>query len=564
MTRCLVATNRLSLTVFEMQRVLIPLLVMSMMSSALAQGPTPPPGKPLNILVLSVEDMSLWLSCYGDNTAPTPNLDKLAKDGVVYDNAFVTTPVCAPSRHTMITGLYAISDGAMHMRNNSPSKEVLSVDPHAYDTIPGYDAVPPPDVRCFTEFLRAHGYYCTNAAKQDYQFDAPPTTWDESSGKATWMHRGKDQPFFATFNNTWTHEGQAFPKAEVRSKAVTPEDVKVPPYYPDTATVRKTLAQTYNNIVAMDGWVGDRLKELDDEGVADSTVVIFFSDHGVGLPRGKRNCYDLGLRVPLIVRFPDGKNAGTRDARLMSFLDYAPTILSLADIKPPDYMKGHPFLGQYKTEPPKYIFASSDRMDAKIDRLRAVSDGRFKYIRNYHPEMPILIDSAYRDRLAMMKDIYALRDSGKANADQWQVVAKTKPPEEFYDTKSDPNELKNIVDEPSIKPKLEEMRKAMDDWMKEVGDLGEIQPETKLVKEVIWPPDGNQPTTADPVGKLETVDGKTQLTASDETKGASIGYRKKGDKIWQVYTKPAAVDAGEYELIAQRIGFKPSEVTTAK
>jgi arylsulfatase A-like enzyme len=345
---------------------------------------------------------------------------------------------------------------------------------------------------------------------------------------------------------------------------VAPADVKVPPYYPDTPAVRKDLAQTYNNIAAMDGWVGEHLKALEDEGVADSTIVIFFSDHGVGLPRGKRNCYDQGLRVPLIVRFPDGRNAGTRDDRLISFLDYAPTILSLAGIQPKEYMKGHPFLGQYKTDPPKYIFASSDRMDAKIDRIRAVSDGRFKYIRNYHPELPILIDSAYRDRLGMMKDIYALRDSGKANADQWQIVAKTKPPEEFYDTKSDPNELKNIVDDPSIKPRLDEMRKAMDAWLKDVGDLGAIQPETKLVNEVIWPPDGKQPTTANPTGTLKTVDGESQLTASDETEGASIGYRKKGDKIWQVYTKPVAVDSGTYELIAQRIGFKPSEITTVQ
>jgi arylsulfatase A-like enzyme len=517
-----------------------------------------------NILVLSTEDMSPWLGCYGDDTVPTPNIDKLASQGIRYTNAFVTTPVCAPSRHTMITGVYAVSDGAMHMRNHSPSREALAADSHAYDTIPSYEAVPPPEVRCFTEFLRSQGYYCTNNVKQDYQFEAPPTAWDASSGRAHWKNRGKDQPFFATFNCTFTHEGQAFPRAEIRSDVAKPENMKVPPYYPDTPAVRKALAQTYNNIHAMDKWVGERLKELEDEGVAGSTIVIFFSDHGVGLPRGKRNCYDLGMRVPLIVKFPDGRRAGTTDERLLSFIEYAPTILSLVGIKPPEYMKGTPFLGEFAGEAPKYVFASSDRMDANVETMRAVSDGRFKYIRNYHPELPVLIKSAYRDRLPMMKDLYAIRENGKGTPEQLQLVATTKPKEELYDTQSDPMEFKNLADDPAQKAKLDELRSAMDAWIKETGDLGFIQPETRLVKEKIWPPDGVQPVTASPVGKLEQRDGKTMLTIDCATEGASIGYRQPGERAWRVYTKSVEVPAGDYELVAHRIGFKPSEIVPVK
>ena len=521
------------------------------------------PAKPLNILWLTVEDMSPWLSAYGDNTAPTPNIDRLAREGVRYTRAYATTPVCAPARHTLITGMYPTETGAMHMRNGSRSKESLSRNRRAYEGIPAYEAVPPPQVRCLPEYLRIAGFYATNNVKQDYQFVAPPTAWDESSRRAHYRNRSAEQPFFAVFNCTFTHESGGFPEARRgpgafdRPDAVKPADVKLPPYYPDTPTVRETVAQTYNNIVAMDEWVGERLAELERDGLLDSTVIFFFSDHGVGLPRGKRNSYDSGLRVPLIVRFPDGSGAGTSDGRLISFLDFAPTVLSLAGIEPPAHLRGHPFLGPFKTDPPNYVFATQDRMDAHTDCVRSVSDGRFRYIRNLMPDKPHLIQSAYRDRIPMMRDIHALRESGKASAEQWQIVSDTKPAEEFYDTQSDPHEVKNVIDLPEHAERIRTMRGALDAWMQQTGDLGLIRPESRMVSEKLWPPSGEQPQTATPRATLN--DGL--LTIECETQGASIGYRSPGEAAWRVYTVPVAVareEAAEVEIVAHRIGFKPS------
>lgn len=533
-----------------------------------ASTPTKPAAgadtKPLNILWLSIEDTSPWLACYGDKTAPTPNIDRLAREGMRYVNAFATTPVCAPARHTIITGMYATSTGAMHMRNNSRSAAASRNPTGAYADIPLYEAVPPPEVRCFPEYLRMAGWYATNNVKTDYQFVPPPTAWDESSGKAHWRNRKPGQPFFAVFNCTFTHESQAFPDAEKRADVVKPEDVKVPPYYPDTPTVRQTLAQTYNNIVAMDKWIGERLAELEEDGLLGSTIVVFFSDHGVGLPRGKRAMYDSGVRVPLIVRFPDGRGAGTVENRLVSFIDWAPTTLSLAGIKPLSYMRGTPFLGVFTGEAPTYAFATADRMDASKDTIRGVTDGRYKYIRNFRPQVAHLPPLSYRNQLAMMRDIEALRTSGQATPEQWQVVGTSKPREEFYDTQSDPHEVQSLIDAPEHRSRVAAMRQALERWMTDTADLGRIQPETKLVKR-LWPPDGVQPTAATPQATLAPAaeGGKATLTIACDTEGASIGYRRKGERAWAIYVEPVTVDGGgEYEVVAHRIGFKRSPIVS--
>ncbi|MDQ3439495.1 MAG: sulfatase [Planctomycetota bacterium] len=551
-----------------MLRLLTICIVLSLCSATAANAQSTKPsssGKPLNILWLSVEDMSPWLACYGDKTAPTPNVDRLAREGVRYANAFATTPVCAPARHTIITGMYATSTGAMHMRNGSRSKAAGRNEANAYDGIPLYEAVPPPAVRCFPEYLRAAGWYATNNVKTDYQFTPPPTAWNESSGKAHWRNRKDGQPFFAVFNCTFTHEGQAFPDAQERADVVKPSDVSVPPYYPDTPTVRDTLAQTYNNIVAMDKWVGERLAEVEKDGQLDSTIIVFFSDHGVGLPRGKRSMYHSGLRVPLIVRFPDGKGSGTTDERLVSFIDWAPTTLSLAGIKQPAHMRGVPFLGSLIGEAPKYAFATADRMDATKDTTRAVTDGRYKYVRNFKPEIGHLPPTAYRDNLTMMRDIDALRASGKAMPEQWQIVSTSKPREEFYDTQADRHEVRNVIEAPEHQARIKDMREALDRWMTETNDLGLIQPETKLVKEKLWPPDGVQPTTAAPVATIAPAgEGKATLTIQSDTDGASIGFRRKGERAWSVYADPVPMKVGaDYETVAHRIGFKRSRIAMA-
>jgi len=534
----------------------------------------PAPKQPPHIVWLTVEDMSPWIGPYGDQTVPTPNLDRLAREGVVYDNAFATSPVCAPARSSLITGMFCTRIATMQMRNGNPSQAAVAKNPEAYRDIPGYEGLPPTFVRCFPEHLRSAGYYCTNNSKKDYQFKEPVTVWDESSNKAHWRNRAPHQPFFAVFNYGGTHESQAFPHAKRRPQAIAPEDVPLPPFYPDTPNVRDAVARTYDNIAEMDRWIGERFKELRDANLLENTVVMFFSDHGVGLPRGKRSCFDTGLRVPLIVRYPDGRAAGHRDSRVVSFIDFGPSVLSLAGIEPDARLDGTPFLGRYSSERADYrrghAFANADRFDAVYDRSRSVSDGRYRYTRNFLTEIPYLIRNAYREQLPMTADLYALQETGPRRPEQWQLAATSRPTEELYDSKADPWEVKNLVHAPEHQSRIAELRVHLDAWIADTGDLGFIIPETTLVKEKVWPPDGRQPTTP-PAAIDERAEARGDsmvfvVSLSCPDPGASIGYRlgteKKYSGPWQVYTGPFEVPANQrfIEVQSHRIGHQPTTV----
>lgn len=519
------------------------------------------PVRPPNIVWLTAEDMSPWISAYGDATVPTPHLDRLAKEGVVYDNAFATSPVCAPARSALITGMFCTRIGTMHMRNNRASAD-----------IPAYEGLPPAFVRCFPERLRAAGYYCTNNDKKDYQFREPVTVWDESGNRAHWRGRAEGQPFFAVFNFSGTHESQAFPDAKRSPQKVAAEAVPLPPFYPDTPHVRDALARTYDNIAALDAWVGERIGELEAAGLIDDTVVMFFSDHGVGLPRGKRSCFDSGLRVPLIVRQPDGVGAGTRNARVVSFVDFGPSVLSLARIEPDSRLDGTPFLGRFATERDDYrrghAYANADRFDSVYDRTRTVSDGRFRYTRNFMPEIPYLIRNAYRERLPMTADLYRLEGAAPQRPEQWQLAAGRRPAEEFYDSQSDPWEVENLIEAPEHRDRIARLREHLDAWLAATGDLGFMLPETRLVREKIWPPDGKQPTT--PAAEItdQAVERGDSMafvvTLACTAPGASIGYRLSTERRyagpWKVYTGPFEVPADRrfIEVQTHRIGHEPT------
>jgi N-sulfoglucosamine sulfohydrolase len=527
---------------------------------------------PPNIVWLTVEDMSPWIGPYGDTTVPTPNLDRLAREGVTYDNAFATTPVCAPARSALITGMFCTRIGTMQMRNNASSEASIAKNPAADRAIPGYEGLPPPFLRCFPEHLRAAGYFCSNNSKTDYQFEAPVTVWDECSGKAHWRNRRRGQPFFAVFNHTGTHESQAFPQAKRTARVVAPEDVPLPPFYPGTPAVRDAVARTYDNIAAMDVWVGERLAELEQAGLLEDTIIMFFSDHGVGLPRGKRSCFDTGLRVPLIVRVPDGTAAGTRASRVVSFVDFGPTVLSLAGIDPDERLDGTPFLGRFARERSDYrrghAYANADRFDAVYDRSRSVSDGRYRYTRNLLPEIPYLIRNAFREQLPMTADLYALEESGPERPEQWQLASKRRPPEELYDSETDPWEVNNLAEDPAHRDRIADFRRHLDAWMEDTGDLGLVLPETKLVREHIWPPDGIQPATpAAEIDDRAEARGEGMVfvvsIACDDS-GASIGYRlgdsKQYSGPWQLYTGPFEAPANRrfLEVQTHRIGHKPT------
>ena len=516
-----------------------------------------------NVLWITVEDMSPRLGCYGDPTVPTPHVDRLAEEGVRFTGAFGVYGVCAPNRHTLILGMYPHSTGGMAMRTWKRTAALDQVTDPQLRAIPTYEATPPPAARCFTEYLRAAGYYCSNNAKTDYQFRAPVTAWDDSGNQAHWRNRpAPETPFFAVFNLTVTHESGIFRQ---RSPRVTdPAAVKLPPYYPDTAAIRRDVARHYDNIAVMDQRVGRLLEELKQDGLLDRTIVFFFSDHGDGLPRMKRWVYDSGIHVPLIVRWPDGDRRGRINEQLVSFVDFAPTMLSIVGLPIPEHMQGRPFLGSQQGPERKYVFASRDRMDPAPEIIRAVRDRRFKYVRNYRPDLPYIGFIPYRDRAGIMQELLRLIKEGGLGTQQWQFTATQKPLEELYDTQADPHEIENLAADPHYFPKLAELRAAHQRWSRRVGDLGHL-PETELIRK-LWPPDGIQPTTQPPrVLTTAPDDGERRVTLTCSTPGASIGFRLGRGAGWRLYSEPLVLRSGSTIWVqAHRLGWKPSPVTKRK
>jgi N-sulfoglucosamine sulfohydrolase len=518
---------------------------------ASAQSTEPLP----NILWISCEDLSPHFDFYGDDSVPTPNLTRLSKEGITYDNVFTTAGVCAPSRCAIITGVNQVTAGGHNMRTLLiPEKPGLPK---------SYSIVTPENIKAFPEYLRAKGYYCTNNSKTDYQFVAPPTVWDENSDKATWRNRKKGQPFFAVVNLMVTHESQVWMRKS-HPMHVDPDKVKLPPFYPDTRIVRTDVARFMSNIVDLDSLVGGLIDQLEEDQLLENTIIFFWSDHGDGLPFFKRELYDRGLHVPLVIRFPGKKDAGKRDARLTSSIDFAPTVLSLAGIKPPSYMQGKAFLGKYQSkEPHSYIYAARDRMDSEYDRVRAVRDIRYKYIRNFYPERPPYQNIEYRLQQDMMKEMLLMRDNGELNATQMKWFAPTKPREELYDLMNDPHEFNNLADDPKQQTVLDRFRKEMDRWLEHVKDLGAVEEKQMIAS--MWNGD-HLPSTADV--RIDIIN--NVVTLSCETKNASIGYKiiEEGGtepSSWNVYSKPFKPSKGQtVKAVAQRIGFEKSEEVQKK
>lgn len=521
-----------------------------------------------NILWLVAEDMSPNIPAYGDSTVVTPILNRLASEGVTYDNFYSPAPVCAPARAAIITGMYPNSIGAGHMRTGPwyagrPSNEALK----AYKALPEgftpYEAIPDPEIKMFSEILRTQGYYCTNNAKEDYQFVKTPTAWDENSRNAHWRKRPKGKPFFSIFNFGVTHESRIWAKADDSLWVDQNLEVPVPPYLPDTDIGRRDIRRMYSNIREMDYQVGEILRQLEEDGLMDSTIVIWYTDHGGPLPRQKRLLHESGLKVPMIVRFPGKLFAGQRDDRLISFIDLAPTMLSLVGTEPLAYMDGKAFLGDYaRKNEPKYIFAAADRFDEVYDRNRAVKDKRFKYIKYHYPEKPMFLQVAYRDQQAIMQELYRLKDLGQLTNEQKLWFRESKPHEELFDTWNDPHEVNNLAENPEYVDKLEELRNACNEWTTSINDTALI-PESDLIKSY-WP-EGTQPQTSDPLFEIN----ESQLSISCETEGASIGYRVSGgtgethQESWMVYNEPITLEDGQtLEVIAHRIGFLPSQIIT--
>jgi len=393
-----------------------------------------------NILWLVTEDNSASLvGGYGNPLARTPVFDRLAREGILFERAYSTSAVCAPTRASLITGVYAPSLGTQHMRSRVPM---------------------PPGLRYFPSYLRNAGYFTSNRSKTDYNAEVLPGTWDRNGAQAHWRQRQPGQPFFSIFNFTASHESSLHRRLPLKTD---PAKVRVPAYLPDTAEVRADLAQYLDQVTEADRQIGEVLAELEADGLLEDTVIFYYSDHGGVLPRSKRFLYENGTHVPLVIRFPKRFQhlapdaPGSRNRELVNWVDLAPTVLSLADVQVPPHFQGRALAGSQRGVAPEYTFQFRDRMDERYDLSRAVTDGRWRYIRHYRPELPTMQHVEYLWRMASMQDWARLHGEGKLNAVQ-SAGFGPKASEELFDCDSDPDNVRNLAAEPVNRPVLERMR----------------------------------------------------------------------------------------------------------
>ncbi|HAV64004.1 MAG TPA: sulfatase, partial [Verrucomicrobiales bacterium] len=376
------------------------------------------------------------------------------------------------ARSTLITGCYATSLGTQRLRSTF--------------ALPGR-------IKGFPEFLRNAGWFTSNNVKTDYNIaneaEFITATWDRNSAQAHWRQREGGQPFFSVFNLMTTHQSRAnvwsweeFEKEiggrlrpELRHD---PANAPVWPFYPDTPTVRRTIARYYDCITLMDQQVGALLRQLDEDGLADDTIVFFYSDHGMGMPRGKRLLHDSGLHVPLMIRFPEKwshlapAKAGETTDRLVSFVDFAPTVLSLLELEIPDYMQGLAFLGPRQRPARQFVYGARDRVDEAFDVARSIRDGRYLLIRNYQRHLPWMQPERYSDNAEMRRELKQLAAAKQLNGDAAVYAAAPRPAIEFYDTQNDPHQVHNLADDPAHAQRIRRMSNALARWQRESIDLG--------------------------------------------------------------------------------------------
>jgi arylsulfatase A-like enzyme len=521
----------------------------------------------LNVIWISCEDMGPVLGTYGIDEISTPNIDKLAKEGIKYTNAYSTVGVCAPSRFSIITAMYPARLGAHNMRSGNfytykdPDKLTYKQNKGVLDksgkNVPEYEVVTPPNVKAFTEYLRDENYYCINNNKCDYQFNSPFTAWDVVSRNVSYKDRPENTPFFYVKNLMVTHESRIWLRKD-EPITVDKDILKIPAYYPDIPEVRTDIAIKYSNIQEMDRQVGEIINDLKASNLLDKTIIIFWSDHGGNLLRQKRAVGNSGLRVPLIIRFPDGFRSGQVDERIVSLMDLGPTTMSLLGIEPPSFLDGKPFLGKFKTKPRKYAFGSADRFDESTDMQRSVIDGRFVYIKNFMPELPLIYRNKYREQVSMNKKIIQMNNNNELSGDSKYIFMDTKKNEELYDLKYDPYEVNNIASNPDYNEKLIELRDALNLWQNEIDDKG-FTNETELINQ-FWP-NMIQPTTKSV--EISILDNNVSLKC--DTKGASIGYQidtQIGSQNWNLYNQPFPLSSNQkLATRAIKIGYKASSIS---
>jgi arylsulfatase A-like enzyme len=478
--------------------------------------------RPNIVWIVSEDNSKHWLRLYEEGGAAMPNIEKLADNGLVFQNAFSNAPVCSVARSTLITGSYAPRIAAQYHRRAAM-------------------APMPEGLRMFPHYLREAGYYTTNNSKTDYNL-SDKGMWDESSNKATYRNRDSEQPFFHVQNFGRTHEGQLHFTEEFMEENATetdPHAIKVFPYHPDTPVFRYTYAKFQDHHIETDAQMGEFLARLKDDGVADDTIVFYYGDHGGVLPRGKGYAYESGLNVPLVVYAPEKwrhllpVNAGRSVNGFVSFIDFGPTVLNLAGVDVPEAMDGKPFLGEGVTardlDRRDEAFGYADRFDEKYDLVRTFRKGKYKYIRNYQPFNFDGLFNDYRYKMLAYREWHAMYQAGELNAVQSQFF-EPREAEALYDIEKDPHETNNLADDPKSASVLRDLRQRLTNKVKEISDLSFL-PEPAMLSEALSNPVQFGRENQDRIGKLVDTANLSLLPFAKAKSGIAKAFKSNDPSI---------------------------------
>ena len=492
-----------------------------------------------NILWLVCEDQSLFFSSYYDSIAKTPNINELASNAIVYDNFFAVSPVCSPSRSSIITGMYPTTIGTQHMRAYIKNKGSIN----SKTNLPIYSAVPKRKVQFFTENLRKMGYYCSNNSKEDYNMEMSPLAWNESNKNAHWRNREENQPFFSVFNFNITHESRIWNNYKKHSSDEI-NKVILPAFFPNNHTIKNDFVTNYKNIEKLDEQLGEIINQLKEDGLYENTVIFFFSDHGGPFPRYKRSIYDSGLKCPLIIKWTE-KRIELRNNQMISFIDLAPTILELTKSDTNHKMEGLSF---YKQNNRDYIFAATDRFDEHTDKRRCVRNKEFKLIINCDTNSSIMKPVLYRQNMKTMRILDSLNDLKKNTISMESWYNKTKPKYELYDIVNDPYELNNLYNNKDYDSIFYELKKKLDNWI-DGSDYGNIT-ENQILKEM-WP-NGEKPKLKDP----SIIQKDNGINIISNNNNSSVGWRNNKTENWKIYSTDEIINPeNSFEIIVFKPGY---------
>lgn len=495
-----------------------------------------------NFLWLVCEDQSLFFSIYGDSSADTPNINQLAEDGIIYQNCYTPSPVCAPSRSSLITGMYPTTLGTHHMRSykKTPRKIINS-----HNSLPYYSAKPKKPIRFFTEDLRLYGYYCTNNSKEDYNMLTSPLAWDESNETAHWRNRQESQPFFSVFNFNVTHESCVWKNTNTYSNHEL-ENIKTPNFFPNNNEIKNDFNTNYKNIEKLDEQIGVIINQLKEDSLYDNTIIFFFSDHGGPFPRYKRSIYETGIRVPMVVKWIDDTSRG-KNYQFISFIDFAPTVLDIANIEREFPFEGISF---FKKNNRNFIYSASDRFDENIDRRRSIREKNFKLIYNIDTTTPIYKSVEYRKQMKTMQILGSLHENQELDSYFYNWFSVNKSPFELYNVNDDYYELNNLIDDPKYEKILKSLKYHLFKWIEE-SDFGNLS-ESVMLDSMF-----SNSMTIPNLNKPEIILNDIGYKIKSNNINTSIGWRHKNEKIWNIY-KPndLIIPVDDFEVILFKPGYE--------